>query len=93
MLNFFFSFRLDGKAKKQLDSEPAPKTVAYQRGIPDYDYEIGSLRFLRYSKAVEEKDTEEESQFQAFSGSGQSLRQRKSQKERYSLSNRQFSHQ
>jgi len=72
--------RLDGKAKKQLDSEPAPKTVAYQRGIPDYDYEIGSLRFLRYSKAVEEKDTEEESQFQAFSGSGQSLRQGKSLK-------------
>jgi len=66
--------RLDGKAKKQLDPPPTPKTVAYQRGIPDYDYQIGTLRFLRFSKAVEEKETKEDSQFQAFSGSGQSLR-------------------
>ena len=80
---FYFSLsRLDGKQKRAVDSEPAVKPVAYQRGIPDYDYQIGTLKFLRYSRVAEEKDKEsdEASQFQAFSGEGQSLRQPKSRK-------------
>lgn len=74
--------RLDGKQKKSSDPEPAPKSaVPYQRGIPDYDYQIGSLRFFRFAKPTESKDKESEaSQFQAFSGSGQSLRQTKQRK-------------
>ena len=78
---FLFS-SLDGKQKKSSDPEPAPKSaVPYQRGIPDYDYQIGSLRFFRFAKPTESKDKESEtSQFQAFSGSGQSLRQTKQRK-------------
>jgi len=72
--------RLDGKPRKQVEPETAPKTVAYQRGIPDYDYEIGTLRFLRFAKAVEDKEMKEDSQFEAFSGSGQSLRPTKTLK-------------
>ena len=76
----FALFSLDGKPRKQVEPETAPKTVAYQRGIPDYDYEIGTLRFLRFAKAVEDKEMKEDSQFEAFSGSGQSLRPTKTLK-------------
>lgn len=43
--------RLDGKKKK--DASPTEKTVekpVYVKGIPDYDYQIGSLKFLRNMK-------------------------------------------
>jgi ubiquitin fusion degradation protein 1 len=79
----FVSFiSLDGKQKKSSDPEPPSKVaVSYQRGIPDYDYQIGSLRFLRFAKPSDIKEKESEaSQFQAFSGSGQSLRQTKERK-------------
>ena len=81
ILYFLNHNSLDGKQKKSSDPEPPPKVaVAYQRGIPDYDYQIGSLRFFRFAKPSDNKEESEASQFQAFSGSGQSLRQTKERK-------------
>lgn len=74
--------RLDGKKKKKDDgssSDASSSKVVYQRGIPDYDYKVGTIQFFRYSKpksADEPKEGEED--FRAFSGQGYSLRQSKS---------------
>lgn len=39
--------RLDGKRKKESSvSEVSPAKPVYVRGIPDYEYEIGNLRFV-----------------------------------------------
>lgn len=49
--------RLDGKKKK--DSSPTENTVekpVYVRGIPDYDYQIGTLRFLRNVKPTNNQE-------------------------------------
>lgn len=46
--------RLDGKKKRKdhaLVDVPAEKPV-YVRGIPDYDYKIGTIKFLRHIKPV-----------------------------------------
>ncbi|KAJ1524409.1 hypothetical protein ONE63_010909 [Megalurothrips usitatus] len=75
--------RLDGKKKKTTsisEDVPSPKSVLYQRGIPDYDYKIGTLKFLRNSKPVsskETKGTDGNDQFKAFGGEGNSLRSKK----------------
>jgi ubiquitin fusion degradation protein 1 len=43
--------RLDGKKKKDIStSSKTAVKVAYQRGVPDYNYKIGTLRFLRNSR-------------------------------------------
>lgn len=69
--------RLDGKKRKDSTSSnvSTPKPV-YVRGIPDYDYQIGTLKFIR--RAVKQKSTENEEngEFKAFSGTGFSLRSR-----------------
>lgn len=80
--NLFLNYSLDGKQKKTSESEsPVKPVVAYQRGIPDYDYQIGTLRFIRTSaKVAEDQDNSDAPQFQPFSGSGQSLRQTKQRK-------------
>lgn len=73
--------RLDGKKKKKDDSSTSDSSVSkvvYQRGIPDYDYKIGTIQFFRYSKpksSDEPKNGEED--FRVFSGQGYSLRQGK----------------
>ncbi|XP_008547105.1 ubiquitin recognition factor in ER-associated degradation protein 1 [Microplitis demolitor] len=77
----FFAFqgqgnRLDGKKRK--DSGPSevqvPKPV-YVRGIPDYDYKIGTLNFLRNIKSINNsKDEKNVDDFKAFTGEGFSLR-------------------
>jgi hypothetical protein len=44
-------YRLDGKKKKeQASSSKGDIKVTYQRGVPDYNYKIGTLRFIRNSK-------------------------------------------
>ena len=44
-------YRLDGKKKKeQASGSKADVKVSYQRGVPDYNYKIGTLRFIRNSK-------------------------------------------
>lgn len=49
--------RLDGKKRKDmLKQEAATAKPTYVRGIPDYDYQIGTLRFLRNMKPANNKD-------------------------------------
>lgn len=72
--------RLDGKKKNTQSNSDEEEDKSYVRGIPDYDYDMRSLKFWRNHKpaVVEAKPSVEE--FQAFSGQGQSLRQAKSNK-------------
>ncbi|XP_044763146.1 ubiquitin recognition factor in ER-associated degradation protein 1 isoform X1 [Coccinella septempunctata] len=70
--------RLDGKVRKDSTSSdmPAPKAT-YVRGIPDYDYQIGTITFMRKStKTNNTKDKEEKDDFKPFSGSGNVLKGR-----------------
>ena len=70
--------RLDGKKKRTISETEAPKVKQeYVRGIPDYDYEIGLLRFLRNSKPKKNGSEEatDANDFEAFKGEGKSLRQ------------------
>lgn len=69
--------RLDGKKRKESVSEDkSGQRGAHQRGIPDYNYKIGTLKFMRNSRppnhAKENKDPTED--FKAFTGTGFSLR-------------------
>lgn len=70
--------RLDGKKRKDsATSDIVIPKQAYVRGIPDYDYEIGFLHFIRRSeKNNVVKDKEENGEFKAFSGTGFSLKKR-----------------
>ncbi len=93
--------RLDGRKKKnsesgssnleQQGSSTEVNNVApreYVRGIPDYDYQLGSLRFIRgrpprSAASVTEEDGAVDngnSSFKAFKGQGQSLRASKNKK-------------
>ncbi len=79
--------RLDGKKKRtSSESEPVKPKIEYVRGIPDYDYEVGFLKFIRNSKPkvkngdnADSKNGEEGGggSFEAFKGEGKSLRQSK----------------
>lgn len=69
--------RLDGKKKLADDQAKKGTPVQYKRGIPDYDYAVGTLRFIRTLKSSTATDTEAQDSpesFQAFSGSGKVLR-------------------
>ncbi|XP_075216022.1 ubiquitin fusion-degradation 1-like [Lycorma delicatula] len=73
--------RLDGKKKKKDDntsSDSAATKITYQRGIPDYDYKIGTIQFFRHSRPKASDDPKRgDEDFKAFSGQGYSLRQSK----------------
>ena len=75
--------RLDGK-KKRTNSETEiqeRQLKEYTRGIPDYNFEVGNIRFIRAKKPKDKDDKENtEDLFKAFDGKGQSLRQAKSKK-------------
>ncbi|PSN57078.1 hypothetical protein C0J52_01311 [Blattella germanica] len=72
---------LDGKKKKESpSSSKTPMKVAYQRGIPDYNYKIGTLRFIRNSRPPSKENKEPIEEFKAFTGEGFSLRQTKGKK-------------
>lgn len=69
--------RLDGKKRKEsLSEDKTVQKAPHQRGIPDYNYKIGTLKFMRNSKppnnTKENKDPIED--FKAFTGAGFSLR-------------------
>lgn len=71
--------RLDGK-KKRTNSETeiqSRQLAEYTRGIPDYNFEVGNIRFIRAKKKDPMGDKENEAEFSPFGGSGQSLRQAK----------------
>ncbi|KAM6111834.1 ubiquitin recognition factor in ER-associated degradation protein 1 [Pterocles gutturalis] len=70
--------RLDGK-KKGVEPSPSPiKPGDIRRGIPNYDFKIGRITFIRNSRPLIKKADEDESgsRFIAFSGEGQSLRKK-----------------
>nr|QBH74161.1 ubiquitin fusion degradaton protein [Carausius morosus] len=68
-------YRLDGKKKKCEDS---PKNNLSKPGtrrvIPNYDYKIGSLRFVRNRRTPAKENDESADEFKPFSGVGQSLK-------------------
>ena len=80
--------RLDGKTKRTTSESGStangPSKVEYVRGIPDYDYVIGTLTFLRNSKppkdSLKDNDKSKQPGFEAFKGEGKSLRQAKGNK-------------
>ena len=75
--------RLDGKKKRtNSENEVQSKQLAeYTRGIPDYNFEVGNIKFIRNSKPKKkEAEKENDDGFEAFKGKGQSLRQAKSKK-------------
>lgn len=75
-------FRLDGKTTPI--SPPNGKSnqkCRMARGIPAYDHELGSIRFIRTLKPVAPEASENSvSPFEAFGGSGQSLHKRPASK-------------
>ena len=74
--------RLDGKKKRTTSETEVPQLKKeYIRGIPDYDYEIGMLKFIRSKPKKNGNGSDpakkDEDDFEAFKGQGQSLRQSK----------------
>lgn len=70
--------RLDGK-KKGVEPSPSPiKPGDIKRGIPNYEFKLGKITFIRNSRPLVKKVEEDEAggRFVAFSGEGQSLRKR-----------------
>ncbi|XP_050532131.1 ubiquitin fusion degradation protein 1 homolog [Daktulosphaira vitifoliae] len=68
--------RLDGKKKKESSDDQTNQVnrVAYQRGIPDYDFTIGTIQFLRNIRSVTNEKENDESRFKPFGGSGSVLK-------------------
>ncbi|KAK0179678.1 hypothetical protein PV327_005409 [Microctonus hyperodae] len=67
--------RLDGKKRKDSSSSDTQLSKpVYVRGIPDYEYNIGSLKFLRNMKPIKNKEEKNADEFKAFTGEGFSLR-------------------
>ncbi|RWS06446.1 ubiquitin fusion degradation protein 1-like protein [Dinothrombium tinctorium] len=67
--------RLDGK-QKHTESPHTQSFAIVRRGIPDYDYKIGTLTFIRVQKSVEtdkNKEEKNEKTFTPFTGEGQQL--------------------
>ena len=74
--------RLDGK-KRRTNSETEiqeRQLREYTRGIPDYNFEPGNIRFIRARKPKDKEEKENEESFKAFEGKGQSLRGSKGKK-------------
>ncbi|XP_036592793.1 ubiquitin recognition factor in ER-associated degradation protein 1-like [Trichosurus vulpecula] len=70
--------RLDGK-KKGIEPSPSPiKPGGIKRGIPNYDFKLGKITFIRNSGRMFKKVEEEAAggRFTAFSGEGQPLRKK-----------------
>ncbi|CAG2065961.1 unnamed protein product [Timema podura] len=73
--------RLDGKKKKDvLHPKPTMLKGGVPRVIPDYNYKVGTVRFLRNTKAPLKENKEPIEEFKAFKGEGFSLRDKKSDK-------------
>ncbi|KAH7958369.1 hypothetical protein HPB49_001053 [Dermacentor silvarum] len=73
--------RLDGKVRSQEGAANSTVKTIPKRGIPDYDYTIGTLRFIRTARpTVEDTDGKPKDEFSAFSGKAHSLRQQKTVK-------------
>lgn len=71
--------RLDGKEKGTEMPVDELNLPPPRRGIPDYEYEIGTLKFLRFMKPENNNKVEKPQveTFEAFSGTGCKLRHKK----------------
>uniref|UniRef100_A0A3Q3KKG3 Ubiquitin recognition factor in ER-associated degradation protein 1 n=1 Tax=Monopterus albus TaxID=43700 RepID=A0A3Q3KKG3_MONAL len=71
--------RLDGKTKG-IEPSPAPLAPSdIKRGIPNYEFKVGRITFIRNSRPQAKKTTDDDdamNRFIAFSGQGQSLRKK-----------------
>ncbi|KAM8865736.1 ubiquitin recognition factor in ER-associated degradation protein 1 isoform 1-T1 [Synchiropus picturatus] len=71
--------RLDGKTKG-IEPSPAPLNASdIRRGIPNYDFKVGRITFIRNSRPQTRRmadDDDAMKRFIAFSGQGQSLRKK-----------------
>lgn len=67
--------RIDGKKKNLSPPKVQEETAPKARGIPDYDWKIGHIKFIRM-QPKKDKDSAKEL-FAAFKGEGQKLKQRK----------------
>ncbi|KOC60542.1 Ubiquitin fusion degradation protein 1 like protein [Habropoda laboriosa] len=70
--------RLNGKNRRDFATlEITASKPIYIRGIPDYDYKLGTLTFLRIAKPANNKEVKDQDEFKAFTGEGFSLREPK----------------
>jgi len=72
--------RLDGKQKVLITENVNIARGPQRRGIPDYDYQIGVLRFIRNSRPPSSTSSDEiskEKSFEAFTGEGKVLVKKK----------------
>ena len=70
--------RIDGKSSKaEIIDEPVK--FEYKRGIPDYNYQLGEIRFHRNFKYFDSKDNSNDDpvEMKPFEGSGQTLSTKK----------------
>ncbi|CAH1801419.1 unnamed protein product [Owenia fusiformis] len=72
--------RLDGKIKNTESAPITGQTSEIKRGIPNYNYKKGKITFIRTQKKIENGADMDNDDFEAFSGSGQSLRKTKGRK-------------
>lgn len=67
--------RLDGKTKGTDCTGNSSSNIPLSKGIPDYGYELGTLKFMRIVRPVQNGNEETATeQFEAFSGEGKTLR-------------------
>jgi len=75
--------RLDGKKKSSTSpSTPVPRGPTV-RGIPDYNFQLGTIKFIRTTKRPSQQNSDNndgkpDDDFAPFSGEGKTLRQAKS---------------
>uniref|UniRef100_A0A3P9I310 Ubiquitin recognition factor in ER-associated degradation protein 1 n=1 Tax=Oryzias latipes TaxID=8090 RepID=A0A3P9I310_ORYLA len=68
--------RLDGKTKG-IEPNPVPLAASdIKRGIPNYDFKVGKITFIRNSRPQPRRVDDALNKFIAFSGEGQSLRKK-----------------
>ena len=77
--------RLNGKTKSKDSEQQQQSSAQFQqaRGVPNYDYEYGTLQFIRAPLRALNEETAEKSNpstFQPFSGEGQMLKQSRNQR-------------
>lgn len=74
--------RLGGKKSRVSDQMVERPKQEYVRGIPDYDFQVGTLNFIRSRAPTAvtngKDDDKKDPSFTAFQGQGKSLRQSKS---------------
>lgn len=63
-------YRLDGKQKRGMEGENNSAKLPATRGIPDYDWKVGTIMFMRNVKQPVKEVVKEEETFQPFAGRG-----------------------